>query len=360
MTSGAAFAAPQKDQVFRTDPRTGKVRAMTGVVQSNELERVVLERGDGKEARYDSSEVVEIVFGDVPPAFRDAKRYMKRGDLENAVARYRVAASDASARPVVQAKARLLASEALLSWGATDATRFAEAAQEAAQFISDYGTNRALPRARAVQGRALWLSGDAAGAAAALQSLFQDGQSGAAGYPAVVSMQAGIDAAFAFLDAGDGDSARAAFDAVAAAAPGVTTDGLPTADVVRIEGLTEIASLAQGFVNLADGAYGRATSFFSGKVDGMKTGAGKTAARLGHGEGLLGEAKFRAAQLALAEASALAYANQDLEARAMVGLGRAAAGAGDASTAKKQYELVQTVHGATPSAAKAAELLQSL
>ena len=63
---------------------------------------------------------------------------------------------------------------------------------------------------------------------------------------------------------------------------------------------------------------------------------------------------------ALATASALSYASADFEARALLGLGQAYRALGDASEAKKTLERVVRVHGATPSAAKATELLKTL
>jgi len=79
-----------------------------------------------------------------------------------------------------------------------------------------------------------------------------------------------------------------------------------------------------------------------------------------HGEALLHLSRLRPAQIALATASALSYSDEDIEARALVGLGQVYLGLGDASEAKKTLERVRRDHGATPAAARAAKLLETL
>lgn len=361
--AASAFAqapAAKPDQVFRIDPRTGKVAAISGRVETHGLERVVVIRRDDQQGRYDSSEVIDVVFGDVPPAFTDAQRYLERGDHENAVARFRVAAGDAAARPVVQARARLGAAEALLAWGASDPTRFREAADEAASFLASYADDRNVPRARALQGRAQVLAGDFAGGAATLKALFETGQASAVGYPKVLTLRAGYDAAHAFLAAGNQAEGRAMFDTLGSALAAISPDGLDAAAKAAVADLTELVSLGQGFVALADGKGDRAESAFRDRESALQTGAGRAAAQLGLGEALLLQKKHRPALLVLAKASALSYASADLEARAMVGVAQSYLGLGDAAEAKKSLERVRRVHGATPAAAKAAELLKTL
>jgi TolA-binding protein len=352
--------APRPDQVFRLDARNGEIVTVTGRVEQHGLERVVVVRKDDQQSRFDSAEVVEVVFGDVPPSYSDAQRYLERKDFENAVARFRVAAGDAATRPVVQGRARLAAAESLMAWGAVDATRFREAADEAQSFLTSFADDRNVPIARALLGRAQLLAGDAAASAATLKSLFEAGQAGTIGYPKALTLQAGHDAAHAFLAAGNSAEASALFDALGTAVAAAPREGLDGLTRARLDGLGELASLGAGFVSLAEGKGDRAESFFRGKVDAMQTGAARNAARLGLGEGLLLQSRLRPAQVALASASALSYSNVDIEARALLGLGQVYVALGDASEAKKSLERVVRVHGATTSAAKAAELLKTL
>ncbi len=362
LTPGSALAqAPRADQVFRRDPRgSGEVVAVTGLIESHGLERVVVARKDGNPIRIDSAEVLEVRLGDVPQAFADANLLRDRGELEKAVARYRVAAGDASARPVVQASARLAAAETLLQWGAEDPTRFREAAAEADLFLGAFAQDRNVPRARALKGRAELLAGDAAAAGATYEALFQAGQAGTIGYPRTLTLQAGYDGAQAFVAARKMAEATALFDALASGVTAAPREGLSRAALAQLDGLAELAPLGPGFVQLAEGKADRAESFFRGKVDGAQTGAGRSAAQLGYGEALLAQSRTRQAQLALASASALSYTSADVEARALVGLAKAYVALGDAAEAKKSLERVRRTLGATPAAAEAAELLKTL
>jgi TolA-binding protein len=360
---GATFAraqAPRPDQVFRIDPRTGQIVTVSGRVELHGLERVEIVRKDEQKSRFDSAEVVEVVFGDVPPSYSDAQRYIERGDYENAVARFRVAAGDATARPVVQGRARLAAAEALMAWGATEPTRFREAADEAQTFLTSFAADRNVPVARALLGRAQLLAGDPAASAATLKSLFEAGQAGTVGYSKALTLQAGHDAAHAFLEAKNSAEASALFDALGSALAAAPREGLDGATRARLDGLGELATLGPGFVSLSEGKGDRAESFFRGLVDSVQTGAARNAARLGLGEALLLQSRLRPAQLALASASALSYSNVDIEARALLGLAQAYRALGDASEAKKTLERVVRVHGATTAAAKATELLKTL
>lgn len=352
--------AARPDQVFRIDVRTGKVVSVLGVVEQHGLERVVVLRADGQQARLDSAEVVEVVFGNVPPAFSDARRYTERGDFEKAVARFRVAAGDAAARPVVQGAARLAAAKTLLKWGETDPTRFREAAEEAQTFLTSFADDRNVPTARALLGRAQVLAGDAAAGAATLEGLFAAGQAGTLGYPRLMTLQAGHDAAHAYLFGGKAAEATKLFDALGSAVTASPREGLDAATTARLDALGELALLGPGFVSLAEDKADRAESFFRGQVDSVKTGAGRAAARLGLGEALLRLSRLRPAQLELATASALSYFDADVEARALVGLAQAYLGLGDASEAKKSLERVRRDHGGTPSAAQVSELLKTL
>jgi len=357
-----AAALPQgarQDQVFRIDPRRGVV-TISGLIEQHALDKVVVVKADKGQVRVDSAEVIEVVFGEVPPAFTDAVRYLDRKDFENAVARFRVAAGDASARPVVQGRARLRAAETLLVWGASDPTRFREAAEEAGRFLEAFADDRSVPRAKAVQGRAQVLAGDAAAGAGTLGALFETGQAGTVGYAPVLTLEAGLDAAFASLSAGDRVKARTLFDSVGSAAGAVPAERLDAAGRASVAGIREVAALGAGFVTLAEGQGDRAEAAFRGKPEAQQTGRGRAAAQLGLGQAYLLQSKFREAQLTFASAATLSYADEDNAAAALVGLGQAYSGLGEAANAKQSFERVQRDYGDTPPAARATELLRSL
>ncbi len=289
--------AQESDQVFRIHPRTKKVTPLMGVVTENSLESVRIERG-GKESKYSSDEIVRIVWGDVPPSFKDATVYAERRDFENAVAKFRVAATDAGARPTVQAAARLMAAENLMRWGASDAMRFAECSTESDRFLTDYATDRAVPRAQWLKARALLLSGDAAGAAAGFQALYQHGANDPAtpGYRREDCLMAGLDAAKALLASGDTAGAKALFASLDTALAGLpaAAEAESPARHARLLAAQGEAAAGAGFCMLASGDAAGARSFFQGRLANTSaTSTERNAARLGIAEAYLAENKDR-------------------------------------------------------------------
>ncbi len=355
------------DQIFRVHPRTGKVSALTGTITENSLETVRLDRA-GKENTYASSEIVRIVWGAIPPAHRDGSTYAERGDHENAVARFRVAAGDASSREVVRADARLRAAGELLAWGAQDPNRFTECAAEAARFLTDFPSNREVPQARWLKGRATRLAGDAAGAAAEFRALYEEGANDppTTGYPRALCLDAGLAAARAFLATGDTGSARALFTALEGAYQQAASALEDTASAERsllLLGAGD-ASVGEGHCLLAGGQASQAVRYFESKLGRADLPASaRFSATLGLAEAYLAGDELRRSQVEFAKVSSLDYKSRDRIARALVGMSDAALKINDSSAkadAKLWLTKVGEVFGDTPSAAKAATLLAKL
>lgn len=355
------------DQIFRVHPRTGKVSALIGTITENSLETVRLDRG-GKEDTYSSSEIVRIVWGAVPPAHRDGSTYAERGDHENAVARFRVAAGDASTRDVVRADARLRAALELLAWGSKDPNRFAECAAEAARFLTDFPSNREVPQARWLKGRATRLAGDSAGAAAEFRALYEEGAHDppTAGYARTLCLDAGLAAARAFLATGDTGSARELFTALEGAYQQAASALEPTASIERSHLLAGAAdaSVGEGHCLVAGGQASQAVRYFEGKLSRADLPASaRFSASLGLAESYLAGGELRKAQVEFAKVSSLDHQSRDRIARALVGMSDAALKINDSSAkadAKMWLTKVGEVFGDTPSAAKAATLLAKL
>lgn len=352
------------DQVFRD--RKGKITKVVGTVTENTLDTVRLDR-EGKEATYDGSEVVRIVWGAVPPAYQDGSTYTGRGDFENAVARFRVAAEDASAREVVQASARLQAAEALLSWGSSDPSRYDEAASEAARFLADHASNREVPRARWIQARATWLSGEPLAAAGFFQALYDEGAGDppTAGYDRLACLEAGMAAAQCYLAATDGDKAQELFDALEPAFRDLAGEAEDGTDArARLLAGQGAAAVGEGWCSLAKGDADAARRFFEGRVDRAELGAaGRGSARLGLAEALFQKGDIREAQVQFARASALETQSRDRTAQAMVGLASCTLQLGDSESrvrARTLLESTLSAYGDTPAAAKATEMLGRL
>lgn len=354
--------AQQQDQVFRM--WRGEVAKVTGIVTENTLETVRLDR-EGRESTYDGGEVLRIVWGEVPPAFTDGRTYASRKDHENAVARFRVAATGGSARDVVQAAARLEAARALMAWGAEDPNRFAEAVEEVERFLADHPNNREVPEARRLKARAQHLAGDAAGAATTYQALYEEGASDppAAGYDRLLCLEAGLSAARAHLAAGEADSALDLFQALEDSFRQAALEGEEgTERHARLQAGRGEAAVGEGWCLLVRGEVDQAARYFESRVDRAELGlAGRSSARLGLGEALLAQGEPRRAQIQFAQVSALDHTSRDRVARAQVGLASAAqrlASAESRAKARRWLENVVGRYGDTPAAHQAAKMLE--
>jgi outer membrane protein assembly factor BamD (BamD/ComL family) len=363
----AAGAQGRPDQIFRKNERTGKVMTHAGTISECSLSTVAFTQR-GKQSSYPSAEVLRIVWGDVPASYRDGMTYLGRGDFESAVTQFKLAASDADTREVVQAAARLKAAEALLGWGASDPSRFEEAVGEADRFLSDYPSGRDVPHARWVKARAHRLAGDAAAAAAGFEALYREGANNppATGYDRETCLNAGLEAAEAYLAADDTLKARELFGALQGqfASLASTLTDAPAEVLARLAGAQGVASVGEGFCLLAGNQSAQARTFFEGKARRADAPAAEQyAARLGLAEALLAEGKLRDAQVEFAAVAALDYTSRERQARALVGLADTTQKLqdSDATTqARRWLKLVTGSFGDTPAARKAAEMLQAL
>lgn len=361
LLGGSLQAQSGKDQVGWTD-KSGRAKTFTGIITENSLERTVIQVGDN-ERRVDSDAVTLVSFGAVPPAYAEGVAYFDRNDFSTAAARFQVAATDASASESVRAAARFRSGQAWMRASTQSSDAFANAVDQLERFVSDHPSNRSLPLATFYLGRAKWLGGDSQAAAELLRGLFQNRET--AGYPAVVSYQAGTVAAQALIAAGDAASAKSLFAEVQPALASHLAS-LDSADSqrFRLSNIEADALLGEGFCLLAEGKASQAKSFFNSKLSSAPgSSALAHGARLGLAESLLAEGETRAAQLEFAKVSALDYSSSDRVARAMLGLAECALKLPDSSSsadAKLLLQSIQDQFGDTPSVLRAAELLKSL
>lgn len=339
----------------------GQSNTVVGTVTENSLANVVVDTASSQR-KLDALAIERVEFGEVPQSYADAQTYLARGDIENAAAKFTLAAGDAGARPVVRAHARLAAAQAWLKRGASDRSALDKAKQECEQFLSEFATNREVPEARLLLGRLQRLSGKAAEAAATYEGLYKEAASGTAGYPARISYQAGLRAAEAYLAAKEVPKARELYLGLDAALGGALAN-LGDGDPLRplLTSIQSEARLGEGYCLLAAGTLSQAKTFFQGQISSAEKQAARLfGARLGLGEALLAEGNARAAQLEFAQVSAIDHTDQDRTARALVGLAESAIALNAKPDAKLWLETVRTQHGDTPAALKAQELLQKL
>jgi TolA-binding protein len=357
-----AAQAVKPDSVLWHNAR-GAANTIVGKVSEDSLTQVTIDTGTSQR-KIDPLSVRRIDFGDVPQPFADGLLYLERGDLQNAAAKFTLAAGDAAARPVVRARARLKAAETWLQLGATDTGAFATAKKECEQFLAEFGTSRDVPHARFLLGRLQRLSGDAAAAAETLAQLYREGAGATptAGYPPLISFQAGLAAAEAYLANKDAAKARELYLALDGAL-GSAQASLPEADPLRLRyaAVQSEARLGEGFCLLASGSLSQARTFFQSQLTGSESQpARRFGARLGLGEVLLAEGNARAAQLEFAQVSAIDHTDPDRLARALVGLAESALKLGAKNDAKLWLEAVRAQHGDSPAALRAQELQKSL
>ncbi len=355
------------DKILRRNPRTGKIDTIIGVVLENSLSEVKVDRG-GKESTYASSEIVGIEWGQAPAAFRDGKTFATRADHENALARFRMAAGDSDARPVVQADARLRAAEALLAWGADDANRYSECVAEIDRYLSDDPSGRRVPHARWVKARASLLAGDAATAAAGFRALYDSGVvQSAQGYDRTLCMDAGLEAAQAFLagDSPNTGTARELFASLEVAyGQAAALEGVGAEERVHLLAGQGRAAVGEGFCLLVSGDGSKAERFFQGRLSGATDNPAQRFSILyGLGLSLIAQGKYTQGLVELAKVSALDHTSRDRKAAALVAMAHAAIKLGTADApalAKRWLTTVSTRYKDTPAAAQAAQALENL
>lgn len=356
--------ATQPDQVLSRNSK-GTVVTKTGTVKSATLDAVIIEE-DGKDKTIDGEDVVQVLFGTVPQPMVEARTYWGRGDFENAAAKFKVAAGDASATSAVKARARLRAVESFVKLGATDPSAFELARAEAETFVSEFADSRDLPRVRYLLGRSQRLAGDAAAAAETWRGLATDstGDTKKESYDVVQGFRAGLEAADALVSAGDTTAARDLFLSYDGLLPRAIADaGDDTRTALELQRFQATARLGEGFCMLANGETSQARTFFQGQSRGNDGGpAQRFGALLGLGEVHLAEGKHREAQLAFGEVAALDHTNRDRTARALVGLAKASLELPDSTgraDAKSRIQAVLGQYADTPAVLEARSIAKT-
>ena len=359
----SARGSDRPDQVFVLD-RTGEYKTVACEVQTDGLDEVAVKlRGSNK--TYAAAKVNRIVYGTVPASYRDAQSYLLRGDLDNALRQWRLAADDAEARQPVRASARFEAALVLMKSGAKDtaANSFDAAISEFDRFLADFPTSRLVPRARGLSARAKLIAGQAQASGELGAAVFDElDASDKNAYTAELCLKTGLDAARAFLAAGDSASAEALYHKIQTKLTSILAEAPPESREM-LERYSQRVVLGEGWRMLAENKAGQAATYFQGKLrTGLPDGLIDNA-RLGYAEGLFGQKKYREAQLEFAAVSSLAATSRDDVAQALVGLARCAQNLPDSDSAertKSWLESCLTQYGDTPAARMARELAANL
>ena len=351
--------AQEKDQVTHYNPRTERVVTVAGTVEKNNLDGLEMKTPDDKVVKVDAERVLRVAFGDVPESFRDGRTYWERQDFTNALAQYRLAASDSDAREVVRAAARMASIRSLMRLGAKDAAQYAECVAEADRYLEEFSNGSDVPEAMELKARALWVSGQPKEATAAYMALYEKGQNNTTGFPKETCLLAGLSAAWTSLDAKDTATARQMFSATQGALESAAADAVPNMRA-KLIGQAAIAETGEGYCLLVSGDPRGAKSYFErmlGKANFAPQG--QFSATLGLGEALLADGQAAEAQIHLARASALDPSGRDRTARAMLALAKCLRQVGTPESTTQASILIGKIKGAfgdTPSAFYAAKL----
>ena len=371
--TAATAAVPQErsrpDQVHIRNQRTGRTSIISGTVTANRLDDVLVSIARGGENKLGSDGVERILWGEVPPSFRDGRTYFERGDWASAAQEFRLAAGDASAREVVQAVARLRAAQSLLRSGAQDPAHFTEAVAEVRTFLADYPNNRDVPVARMTEARALLLSGKPDEAGAAYRAVFSElsGDSTTEGYAPGTCMQAGMLAARCMLHAQDTLAAREILTSITTAVgPMIEAQDENSSLRAQLTRIRDEALLGGGFAELAAGNSKEALTYFRGEQTRLDSSASQTrrmVVLLGLAEALFAEGQFLEAEYLFANVSALDHGAADRVSQAQLRMAQCELELKHSDSRERARTLLKSVidnHGDTPSAPVARDVLASL
>jgi TolA-binding protein len=90
-------------------------------------------------------QVQEIVWGDAPEAFSAGLEFLEKGDYENAVQSFKLAAGARRVRDWIKLYPDFYAARALLAWGEKDSQRFSEALAVYERLAKDHAESRLAP-----------------------------------------------------------------------------------------------------------------------------------------------------------------------------------------------------------------------
>jgi len=340
---------------------------VAGTIIESNLDQVVIEVA-GEEKSYKADKVIRVQINRVPSEYTDGEKHMKARRFADAAASFEKVAGTSSLREPVRAAATLEGVRALVALSGTDGSALTRAAELANRFTTSFPESRELPEARRLAARVAHLAGDLGGAIDRYAALMGEFKGGAPteGYEPFLCLEAGLAAAHAALDLKNESRARELFGELEAAATQLASSiGAEDPRAGRAEALRERALLGEGWILLVGNKGTQARSFFQSRVDGdqIRTAQARFEARLGLARGFETGGEPRGAQVQYAMVSATVYGDDDLAARALVGLAATTLALGDTdarTSARTWLTEVLERYPDTPSARTAREMIATL
>lgn len=268
-------------------------------------------------------QVLDVEWGDLPPAYLSARAAMKKGDFRTAAQMFGEAINQA-ARQLVKADAEFFLIKCATAAIGTDKGAAATAAGRAKSWLTANPNHWRTPEALLLAGRAERLAGTGGAAATTLREL--DDRATREGFGAVWSARAKSELALTLLADGKASEARTTFQAASSAADSALAT--PSPDDAELRMLKTQARVGEGETFLGEKDFARAESFFHGLTTGQVPDL-VAAGYAGEGEAIFLAAiannrldDVRRAQLAFAKASAFDTTSGDASAKANYYLGR--------------------------------------
>ena len=267
-------------------------------------------------------QVADIEWSDLPETFVSGRTAMARGDFDSARQLFGEAANQAT-RPVLKTEAKFLQCRAAVASAATSKQAAADAAGATRAWLGESADNWRVPEGMLLLGRALRLAGTGADAETALKEL--DDRASRDGWSPVWAARAKFELALAQVDQNKGGDARSSFQSASSAAD--LALGTPSGDDAELKQIKIQGRVGEGETFLAEKDFGRAAEFFRGLANSGQAEL-VAAGRAGEGEARYQMAvasknldEFRAAQVALAQASVLDQTSGEASAKANYYLG---------------------------------------
>ncbi|MHC4942931.1 MAG: tetratricopeptide repeat protein [Planctomycetota bacterium] len=309
--------AQNRDIIKRSD--TGKKMTVDKVI--GETYKEIRYKLRSSEKTITTDKVEEIIYYDVPTAFKNGLAFVEKGEYENALNSFQLAMEARGVRDWIQVYSLFEKAKAYQQWGLSDNSKFKNAVETFNELLDQAPETRFYAEVLFGLAMSYSLSGDLANAVKAFDQLAQEAYEKKLGV--IWEARAKYEKALAQMNGGKYDDAerdlRSAMTFATEQAKTVKDDPGLQATLNRIAGL---ARLNQGTVLIKKKKNSDARRFFEEILNNTSSSRDAQAgAMCGLGECLLSEKKLKEAQEQFATAKVLYFDLAEEGARATYFLG---------------------------------------
>jgi tetratricopeptide (TPR) repeat protein len=307
-----------RDIIKRSD--TGKNMTVDKVI--SETYKEIRYKMRASEKTISTDKVEEVIYFDVPTAFKNGLNFVERGEYENALNSFQLAMEARGVRDWIQVYGLFEKAKAYQQWGLSDNSKFKNAVETYNELLELAPETRFYAEVLFGLAMSYSMSGDLGNAIKAFDRLAQEAYDKKLGV--IWEARAKYEKALAQMNGGKYDDAerdlRSAMTFATEQARSAKNDPELMASLNRIAGL---ARLNQGTVLIKKKKNSEARRFFEEILnDKSSSRDARAGAMCGLGECLLAEKKFKEAQEQFAEAKVLFFDLPEEGARATFFLGQ--------------------------------------